>query len=143
MSGRYQNFGVEFLYPENWEIVDEQSDEWPHRVSVQSPESGYWELHVYPSRIDLGYLSGQALQAMRQEYPKLESELVTDDVCDLPAVGYDLTFFCLDLLVTSRIRSLDVGDRTYLLICQAENREFDRQELVFDAITKSLLDASR
>jgi hypothetical protein len=139
MSGQYQNFGVEFLYPENWDIVDEQLDKWPYRVSVQSPGSGYWELQVYPSRIDLGHLSGQVLQAMRQEYPDLESEVVTDDVYELPAVGYDLSFFCLDLLVTSKIRCLDVGSRTYLLIYQAESREFDRQELVFDAISKSLL----
>jgi len=139
MSSQYQNFGVEFLYPENWEIVDEQLDELPHRVSVQSPGGGYWELQVYPSRIALDQLNDEVLRAMRQEYADLESELVTDDMCGTPAAGYDLSFFYLDLLVTSKIRSFDVGDRTYLLICQAESREFDRQQLVFEAITTSLL----
>lgn len=139
MSGAYENFGVEFLYPENWEIVDERLDEWPYRVSVQSPGSGYWELQVYPPDIEPSRLCEQVLQAMRQEYPDLESDSVTEYVYDVPAVGYDLTFFSLDLLVVSRLRALEVAGRTYLLICQAESREFERQGPVFDAITKSLL----
>ena len=47
MSSQYQNFGVEFLYPENWEVVDEQLDELPHRVSVQSPGGGYFNGPTY------------------------------------------------------------------------------------------------
>ena len=139
MTAHYENLEVEFLYPENWKIVDEETDQWPRGVSVQSPESGYWELQIYPSRVDCAQLSGEALAAMREEYADLEAEVVSEDILDLPAIGYNLRFFCLDLLVISQIRSLHMGSRTYLLIRQAESREFERELPVFDAITQSLL----
>ena len=139
MTAQYENLDVSFMYPENWRIVDEQSDDWPRGVSVQSPEGGYWELKIYPSLVDRGQLNDQVLAAMRQEYADLESDPVCEDIVDLSAVGYNLTFFCLDLLVISHVRSLHVGGRTYLLTCQAENREFEREKPVFDAITRSLL----
>ena len=141
MIAHYEKSGVRFAYPENWSIVDEQLDAWPQGVAVQSPNGGYWDLRIFPSRIGLEEVSDQSLDAMRQEYADLESEAVTEQLfSSVTAVGYNLDFFCLDLLVTSRIRSFHVGGQTLLLICQAENREFERQQLVFDAITKSLLD---
>jgi hypothetical protein len=139
MTARYENLDVSFMYPENWRIVDEESDDWPHGVSVQSPEGGYWELRIYPSHMDRDELSNQVLQAMRQEYADLESDAVGESIMNLPAVGYNLSFFCLDLLVISHVRTLHVGNRTYLLTCQAENDEFEREKPVFDAITRSLL----
>lgn len=139
MTAHYDNLDVSFLYPENWQIVDEEPDDWPRGVSVQSPEGGYWELKIYPSHVDCHELNNEVLAAMHQEYTDLESDAVSEDIADLPAVGYNLTFFCLDLLVISHVRSLHVGSRTYLLTCQAENREFEREKPVFDAITRSLL----
>lgn len=141
MTAHYENLGVSFLYPENWQIVDEEWDGWPRGVSVQSPEGGYWELKIFPSRVDRNALCDQVLAAMRQEYPDVESDVANDDIMDLPAVGYNLTFFCLDLVVISHVRGLHVSDRTYLLTYQAENREFEREQPVFDAITRSLLTA--
>jgi hypothetical protein len=139
MIAQYEKPGIRFAYPENWSVVDEQLDDWPHGVSVQSPGGAYWDLRVFPSRIGLGQVSEQALDAMQGEYAELESEPVSEELFDVPAVGYNLDFFCMDLLVTSQIRSFHVGNRTFLLICQAENRDFDALRLVFAAITKSLL----
>lgn len=139
MIAYYEKPGIRFAYPDNWSIADEQLDESPQGVSVLSPHGGYWDLRIFPSRMALKQVSEKALDAMRQEYADLESETVTEELFGVTAVGYNLDFFCLDLLVTSRIRSFYVGDRTMLLICQAEDREFDQQQLVFDAITKSLL----
>ncbi len=140
MTATYESFGIRFLYPENWCITDEQLDEWPRSVSVQSPSGAYWELQVYPSRISPSRLTKQALEAMKQVYADIESKPVTEELGTINAKGYDLDFFCLDFLVTSRIRCFWVGSRTCLLTCQAESREFDGQQPVFAAITKSLLD---
>ena len=140
MIAHYEKSGIRFSYPENWSVVDEQLDQWPQGVSVQSPNGGYWELKVFPAAIEPDRLSDEALEAMRQEYSDLESEAVTEEMFGVTAVGYNLDFFCLDLLITSRIRSFSIGSHTLLLICQAESREFDRQRFVYDAITKSLLD---
>jgi len=140
MVAIYENFGVRFLYPENWTVQDEQLEAWPRSVSLQSPNGAYWELQVYPSGTSPGQLVKQALTAMRGIYEDLEAEAVTEELWKVTARGYDLQFFCLDFLVTSRIRSFHAGAHTCLLTCQAESREFDHQQRVFDAITKSLLD---
>lgn len=140
MSASYENFGIRFRYPENWSVTDEQRDDWPRSVSIQSPSGAYWELQLYPSRMSPARLSKQALEAMRQVYEDLEFRAVTEELGTIHAKGYDLDFFCLDFLVSSRIRCFRVGSRTCLLTCQAESREFERHQPVFAAITKSLLD---
>lgn len=142
MSASYENFGIRFLYPENWAVADEQLDEWPRSVSVQSPSGAFWELQVYPSRMSPARLTGQVLEAMKQVYGDIESKAVTEDLWNVTATGFDLDFFCLDFLVTSCVRCFRVGARTCLLTCQAESREFDRQQPVFAAMTKSLLDSA-
>ena len=140
MSASYENFGIRFLYPDNWAVTDEQVDDWPRSVSVQSPSGAYWELQLYPSRMNPSRLTKEVLQAMKEVYADIESKAVSEDLWTVTATGYDLDFFCLDFLVTSRIRCFWVGSRTCLLTCQAESRVFDRQQPVFAAITKSFLD---
>ena len=139
LPAKYENFGVEFLYPENWSVAEECLDEWPRSVSIQSPDGAFWELEVYPTRISPEDLCRQVLDAMQQEYESIESERTTEEVYGLAAVGYDLCFFCLDFLVMSRIRAFYRGPQTYLLTCQAESREFEKQEMVFQAMTRTLL----
>jgi hypothetical protein len=139
MRGEYRNFGVHFLYPENWLIVDEELNEWPRRVSVQSPESGYWEIQAYPPSFRPEDLSERTLAAFREEYEDIDSEAVSEDLLEHRTTGYDLNFFCLDFLVTCQVRSFCLGSHTLLLIWQAESREFEKRRDVFAAITRSLL----
>ena len=138
MPREYSNFGVRFSYPEEWAIVDEEHSQWPRRVSVQSPNSGYWELQAYPSSFRPIDLSDQTLEAFREEYEDLDSEPVTEEILDHATTGYDLDFFCMDLLVTCQVRSFSLAGQTILLICQAESREFEMRRDVFEAITRSL-----
>lgn len=139
MPAKYEKFGVKFAYPENWTVGEEELTEWPHGVTLETPGGGFWELQLYPSRMDPAELAAEYLQGMREQYPDLEAEAVSDDINGLPSVGYDLSFFCLDFLINSSVRCLCSGTQTYLLICQAESREFDAQRRVFDALNISLL----
>jgi hypothetical protein len=138
MQGEYSKFGMMFLYPEDWLLVDEETNEWPRRVSVQSPNSGFWELQAYPAQFQPEDLAQQTLQAFSEEYEGVESELVSEPISDQMATGYNLEFFCLDLVVTCQVRSFRLGGQTILLICQAESEEFELRCEVFEAITLSL-----
>ncbi|MCL4204748.1 MAG: hypothetical protein KJ000_19905 [Pirellulaceae bacterium] len=138
MQGEYNNFGVHFRYPEDWSIVDEEVSEWPRRVSVQSPHSGFWELQAYPSRFLPDDLTQRTLEAFCEEYDDVESEAVSELIMDHPATGFDLDFFCMDLLVSCQVRSFTLAGQTLLLICQAESQEFETRQEVFEAITRSL-----
>jgi hypothetical protein len=138
MPAQYDRLDIRFLYPDNW-TVEEDLDDWPHEITVQSPGSAYWELQVYPTRLDPEELAAEVLRAMQAEYKDLESQPIAEDIGPWPVVGYNLSFFCLDLLIAYQFRCLCVAGHTYLLIYQAEDREFERQQLVFEAMTRSLL----
>lgn len=139
MTPRYENFGVGFQYPENWKIVDEQPDDWPRSVSVQSPGSGFWMLQIFPAVADPATLAADVLKTIQQEYQEVEAESVHEPLAGVNTLGHDLTFYCLDLIVAARTRAFPHGDRTFLLLWQAEDREFDQLEPVFRAISVSLL----
>ena len=138
MTATYDRMGIRFLYPENWEIVDEMVDAWPRMVSVQSPTGAFWSIAIHPAPADADQLADEALQAMQEEYDDLETEPIREDIAGLDAGGYDLQFYCLNLVVSMRLRTFQLGDHAILLMYQGEDRDFDRLERVFGAITASL-----
>ena len=139
----YENAGIRFRYPENWRIIEEQTDGDAQTVSVQSPGSGFWMLQVFPLRQESSELTGDLLQMLRGEYGDIESEPVCQPMLGVEVVGYNLHFFCLDMLVVARARGFTLGNRSCLLLCQAEDREFSELELVFEAMTTSLITETR
>ena len=58
---------------------------------------------------------------------------------DKELIGHDFNFIYLDLTNTAQIRGLERPEATYMIFCQAEDREFDELGAVFRAITTSLL----
>jgi hypothetical protein len=140
MTAVYQRDPLHFLYPENWSVVEESWDQWPREVSVQSPGGAFWSVHVYPAT-DPRPLTQEVLNAMKQEYEQLESSVLAEDYGDRQVTGFEMHFYCLDFLVRARTLGIRRGDVTYLLVFQAEDRDFDQLEPVFRAMTLSLVQA--
>ena len=139
MPGLYDHAPLRFQYPENWEIIDEDSQNWPHTVTVQSPDGSFWSLYAYPlSRASEGLVE-DALQSLRAEYPELEATAVSELLDDVELTGFDVYFYCLDFLITAQIRCGKVGNYLYLMMAQAEDREFGRIGVVFRAMLTSLI----
>jgi hypothetical protein len=70
----------------------------------------------------------------------LEAEPVHETLAGHDAIGYDLNFYYLDLTNTAAVRSLKTRRHCYTIFYQAEDREFDEVQKVFQAITVSLMD---
>lgn len=141
MSAVYENFGLSFMYPENWQLADESGevDAGAKTVSVNAPTGGFWTLHVYDPAVDPQDMADQFKLTMEGEYEGLESQPAQEQIGKVSLTGYDMDFYCLDFVVTAQVRSGRVGSRTYVLSCQAEIREFDKLQPVFQAMTYSLL----
>lgn len=139
MTAVYDQVGVRFLYPENWELADEPESDLPRVTSVTSPSGGFWALHVYEVSADPSELADEVLRSMQQEYDSLESEPVTEQIGPVEAVGYDMEFYVLDFVASAKVRAFRHQDRTYLVLAQAETRDFDKLADVFRAITLSLV----
>jgi hypothetical protein len=139
MSGVYDREGVKFLFPENWELSDEGAGELPRVISLQSPTSGFWSLHVYEGATEPDELASQVRDTMREEYDSLEAEPANERMGQTDTVGYDLEFYCLDMVATARVRAFRSGQFTFLMLAQAESRDFEKLADVFRAMTVSLL----
>lgn len=139
MPAVYDNLGVRFLYPENWSVLDEEQTDWPRSVTLQSPQTSFWTLLVYPPRQDTGPMIDHIIETIRESYNELEVLEGRDTIGDIEALGVDICFFYLDLLVEAKIRVLSTPSATLLWHCQAESREFDEMGAVFQAIATSML----
>ncbi|MEX2174078.1 MAG: hypothetical protein WD872_06930 [Pirellulaceae bacterium] len=139
MPAVYENFGVRFLYPENWSILDEESDAWPRTVTLQSEQTGFWTLWAYPPLHEARKAVTEVIETIREAYPDLEVLPAKEMIGDAQTKGVDMAFFYLDLLVESRIRCLKTPSALLLWHYQAESREFEQIEPVFRAMTVNML----
>ena len=144
MPSTFQHAGLRFEYPENWSL-DHTSEENAavdevEQVVVSSPNTAFWHLSKYPADMELEPLFDEALAALRSEYQDMETEPADEQLVEEgPVAGFDVRFICLDLTNTCLLRGFRTGDATYLLLCQAEDREFVQVEIVFQAMLASLL----
>jgi hypothetical protein len=139
MAATYDRLGVRFLYPENWVVSEEQAEEFPLSVTLQSPTGAFWTLHIYQRPINMPALVEESLEAMQALYEGLEFEPASEQFAGHDAAGYDMNFFCLDFVVTAKSRGVITDERGYLILYQAESRDFDSLEPVFQALIVSLL----
>jgi len=139
MPAVYDNQGVRFLYPENWSL-DEQDDlAEGGTVSVISPGGAFWSIMKHSPGANLKALAGAIVESLREEYAELDVEPIRERVGGHDLVGFDLNFFCMELTNTAIVRGVDAKDGSFLIVYQAEDREFAEIEGVFRAMTISLL----
>jgi hypothetical protein len=139
MPAVYENFGVRFLYPENWSVTDEVDDGWPRAVTIQSCDTGFWSLHVYPPHHETQAVMDELIAAIEGEFGEVEVLPAKETFGDTATMGVDLAFFYLDLLVEAKIRCVETPSGTLVWLYQAESREFEQMEPVFQAMAVSML----
>lgn len=138
MPSVFQQSGLRFEYPDNWALEDAAEEE-VEQVVVSSPHTAFWHLTKYPADAELEPLFDEALAALRTEYPDMETEPANDELESRPLLGFDVNFICLDLTNTCWLRGFQTDNATFLLMCQAEDREFAQVAPVFQAMLASLL----
>jgi hypothetical protein len=142
MPAHFNQYGISFQYPENWTLEEEEMEDLPeeqHAVTVYSPGGAFWEVTVHPQLADPKKLAAAAVKALKEEYEGVEVEDVRETVLDHDLSGYDFNFIYLDLINTAQIRGFRSSTATYTVFCQAEDREFQAVQKVFQAMTFSLL----
>ncbi len=139
MTVVYDKVGVRLIYAEGWKITEDDLNSEPRTLSFESPNGGTWELMLYSHERDLEDLTDEALAVMREEYDQLETTICKTSFGDVDAEGHDIYFYHLDLLIRCRIVAAPFGEQTVLLLLQAEDRDFDELEPVFQAMATTLL----
>jgi hypothetical protein len=84
-------------------------------------------------------LFDEVLAALRSEYDEIEVEPEDELIEGQLVTGFSVNFFYLDLTNTCWVRGIETAEANYLLVCQAEDREFPQAGLVFNAMLASVL----
>jgi hypothetical protein len=138
MPSTYDKLGIRFQFPDNWSVDENEARDSGNAVSVYSPGGAFWSITIHPLEITPRQLVDAALKTMRQEYDELDAEAVEETVGGREMVGWDMNFYCLDLTNTAHVRGFQTPQASYLILCQADDREFDEVAGIFRAMTQSL-----
>ena len=139
MTATFEKNGLRFLYPESWKLAEFSEAKEFHEVSLESPDGSIWSVSVFPGEAQQQQLVESCLEALKEQYDDLEAIGFDGEFNGYPATGFDADFYCLDFLVTAQTRTLKHNGKTFSFFCQAESREFEKNQDVFDAITLSLM----
>jgi hypothetical protein len=139
MPASFDQFGIRFDYPDNWSVEQSEDKDANAQVVVSSPHTAFWQLSKHPAGTELEPLFDEVLSALRSEYKEIEVEPEDEVVEGQLVTGFTVNFFYLDLTNTCWLRGIETLDANYLLVCQAEDREFVQIEMVFRAMLASVL----
>lgn len=138
MVGVYEEHGIRFQYPEDWEV--EVSDDGPRTtVALHAPGGLAFALVTVddscPAPADL---ADEALEAMREEYPGLDVTPALETIDGHRALGHDLEFFSLDMVTACAIRSYRTPRHTVLVFGQWSELAEENPEETIRQVRSSL-----
>jgi hypothetical protein len=139
MEAHFDKFGIRFQYPDNWTMEADDVMRGQGAVSVYSPGGGFWSVTVHDPDQQPDQLLKAVLDAMRNMYEELDAEASQETINGRTVECCEMNFYYLDLTNTAKAHVLQSHRANYLVLCQAEDREFAELENVFAAMTVSLL----
>ncbi len=139
MPASYEKLGIRFEYPDNWRLDEEEARASRNAVTVYTPGGAFWSVSIQPASADPAELAAAAVETLRAEYHDLDVEKANEMIEGWNLRGYEVNFYCLDLTNTAQIRAVQTPLGVYVILMQAEDREFEQLSPVFRAMTTSLL----
>ncbi len=122
----YDNHGVRFDYPASWEVEVTEDGE-VVSVAVSIPDGlGFVVITTDTACPDPALASAEALEALREEYPNLDSNQVMEVINGQTTIGHDVEFFTLDMTNSAKIRCFRTPRRTVL--CFGQWSDLGREE---------------
>ena len=149
MTRVHQIRGIECTYPENWQLSEDRENDRLVSFTLQSPNTAFMSVYVSRDQGRATELIEEMTEMLSAEYEEVESASIDPESLNMGTLNLgkladdlivvDLNFYYLDLLVTTRLIAFSRADRTVLVQCQAEDREFETLEMVFKAMLISML----
>jgi hypothetical protein len=137
MVKAFEEDGIRFQYPENWQLEREEADSgWT--VIVQSPNTSFLLISYNEDQPSADQMLDSTLEGLREVYPDVEAYEEVDTLAGLPAVGHDIHFTSLDLTNTCWTRCFYTDAATVLIFWQATDADLEQTEPVLKAICASL-----
>lgn len=141
MPASYENYGVRFRFPDDWELTEETAES-AVCITVSSSPRLFWSLTLFFDGLSPDEVVETALRAFQDEYPELDVYPSPATLGEHSCVAADIEFVTLDLVNSAFVRSCRTDDFTALVLYQGTDRDLDASLEVLEAISASLeLDA--
>lgn len=143
MPHSYAKLGIHFEYPDNWTLDEQEARDTRNAVTVYAPGGAFWSVNVQAAEDgEPAALARSVVDAMQQEYTEIDVEPVQEVIEGWEVVGFDMNFYCLDLTNSAQVLAVGSPFGTFVVLAQAEDREYERLAPVFRAMTVSLIRGS-
>ena len=139
MPPTYRGLELECVYPDNWKLLEDTDEDGPIGFTIESPDAAFFSLIRYPWNCAPREVLERAIPAMNEDYDQFESNPFEPSLGIDDSRAAEVNFYCLDLLVTAQLQAFTIRPFTYLVQTQAEDRTFQKLELVFRAMLVSIL----
>lgn len=133
----YEDHGIRFRYPEDWQIQEESEGE-TVSVTVSGPETSFWSIWILPERPDPERLVLSAIEAFEEDYDDVDVYRSEGELCDFPSLQCDVEFVSLELINSAFVRAFRTGRFSVLVLFQGTDHELEYTREALDAITASL-----
>ncbi len=146
MPAKFDSIGLKFLYPDNWVELPRDADA-ADGVTLELPGGGFFSVEKVHDPRPADVILDELVESVGQAYQDAEHEPIPLDPAIVPprqidASAAEIRFYFLDLLIVSRLILITRRDARYIVQAQAENRDFDANLPVFDAVLKQLCDGA-
>lgn len=144
----HRALGLAITYPDNWILSEDLHEEQVVGFQIQSPGSAFLSLLSFDWSTTPEQAIEQAYKVIEAEYDNVEMENFKPELVSHPGPladtrGRDIYFYCLDLLVRSKLIAFGIPHQTILVQFQAEDSEFQAMERVYDAMLLTLCQSLR
>jgi hypothetical protein len=133
----FERDGISLRCPQGWTMSTETTrDGWT--VTLQSDSTAFVLVTLLTRRTPPAHAAQTVLRALQADYRELESRPCTEIVADREAVGYEVDFFALDLLVRAKVLALACTAGTLCILQQLADSESSLTDQRMQSIIKSL-----
>lgn len=137
MIQKFERSGVSLQFPANWEMEDDaDGDDWV--LTLQTPGSGMLMATYRDDGPEPAEMADEAIEALREDYDQLDTEIKVEALAGTTALGYDIDFLTLVTAVTAKIRALETPEGTLLLFWQVAEKDRDTYESLLNAVFNSV-----
>ena len=78
----YDNLGIKFAYPDNWELAQDEDPSLPRTISLHSPTGAFWSTTLHSLADDSHVIMQQIREAFCDEYDEVEFEHFEGKIVD-------------------------------------------------------------
>jgi hypothetical protein len=137
MPKTYRTAGLRFVYPTDWEVREEQTEE-GLSITISSDGSAFCSVMLLPDRPSAESVIEAAMTAYRESYDDFDVYPVTGRIAGLESVGRDVDFFCMELVNSAWLRAFRTGRFTVLVLAQSGPDEQRAAKRAFETVCESL-----